>query len=164
MQETRLELLKAMPVFGGLSEEALTLLLNLARVVAVPKDQFFFREDDDASSMFVLEKGRVAVIKRWRDKEYLMRHLDTGDCFGELALMDFRPRSASVLAVEDCSALELSAGVLQELYHNDLRQFTLIQMNMGREVSRRLCSADEQLFERLAATQSVEDNYTHASI
>ena len=96
--------------------------------------------------MFVLETGRVAVLKLWDGQEHLLTHLGQGDCFGEMALMDLFPRSASVRAVEACSALELAASAFYGLYEKDLEQFALIQMNLGREVSRRLRLADERLF------------------
>jgi CRP/FNR family cyclic AMP-dependent transcriptional regulator len=53
---------------------------------------------------------------------------------------------ASVRAVEDCTAIRISAGNLYKVYAQDLRQFALIQMNMGREVCRRLRDPDDRLF------------------
>ena len=60
--------------------------------------------------------------------------------------MDLCPRSASVRAIEDCTALRISAANLHQVYARDLKQFTLIQMNMGREVCRRLRNSDNWLF------------------
>ncbi len=146
MQEARIELLQRMPVFGGIRADILQFLLDLCPVVSVPAADFFFREHDQADSMFVLEKGKVAVLKAWRGQDYLLRTLKEGDCFGEMALMDLGPRSASIRAIEDCTAICLSAANLHRLYAQDLEQFTLIQMNMGREVCRRLRETDERLF------------------
>jgi CRP/FNR family cyclic AMP-dependent transcriptional regulator len=73
-----------------------------------------------------------------------LQYLARGDCFGEMALIDLNPRSASVVAVEDCIALEISHQALYVLYEHYLEQFTLIQMNL-REVSRRLRALDERL-------------------
>jgi CRP-like cAMP-binding protein len=64
-----------------------------------------------------------------------------------MAVMDLSPRSASVRAVEDCTAIRVSAANLYRLYEQDPKQFALIQMNMGREVTRRLREADDRLFE-----------------
>ncbi len=47
-------------------------------------------------SMFVLQSGKVDVLKSWGRREYLLSTLKEGDCFGEMALMDHGPRSASV--------------------------------------------------------------------
>jgi CRP-like cAMP-binding protein len=146
MTEARIRLLQGMPIFGGIRDDVLRFLLERAPVVRVPRDRYFFRQDEEGQSMFVLEEGKVAVLKRWQGGDCLLRILERGDCFGEMALMDFFPRSASVLAVEDCVAIELSAASLHELYGRDLEQFTMIEMNMGREVSRRLRESDERLF------------------
>jgi CRP/FNR family transcriptional regulator, cyclic AMP receptor protein len=143
----RIELLQAMPVFGGVKEEALTFLLGLSSTIEVGEGDFFFREDDEARSMFVLEAGKAAVVKHWQGHQYLLSHMAKGDCFGEMSLMDLRHRSASVVALEACRAIELSNASLYALYQRHLEQFTVIQMNMGREVSRRLRAADERLFQ-----------------
>ena len=66
--------------------------------ITVPEGEFFFRESDPADCMYVLESGHVAVFKEWAGRELLLRHLDPGDCFGEMALLDLFPRSASVRA------------------------------------------------------------------
>lgn len=146
MDPAQIQLLQGMPIFGGISEATLEFLLQAAKITRVPKSKYFFHENDPGRSVFVLQQGRVAVMKLWKGTQQLLHHFEKGDCFGEMALMDFSPRSASVLAVEDSEAIEISSANLHELYKKDLQQFTLIQMNMGREVSRRLREADEQLF------------------
>lgn len=156
MQEARIELLQQMPLFGGIRTEILEFLVDRSSVVCVGENEFFFREGDAAHAMFVLETGRAAILKLWQDEQHLLRNLETGDCFGEMALMDMKSRSASVLAIEACSAVELSAGCLFELYEHDLEQFTLIQMNMGREVSRRLRETDDRLFEAMMGSPCID--------
>jgi CRP-like cAMP-binding protein len=146
MQDARIELLQRMPIFGGIRTEILRFLLAQCPIVQAPANEFFFREHDQGDSMFVLEMGKVAVLKSWRGQDYLLQSLKEGDCFGEVAVMDHCPRSASVRAVEDCVAICISAANLYEVYARDLKQFALIQMNMGREVCRRLREANNRLF------------------
>jgi len=146
MPDARIELLQRMPVFGGVQAETLQFLLGLCPVVRVPANAFFFREHDQADSMFVLEAGQVAVVKSWCGRDYRLGTLKQGDCFGEMAVMDLRPRSASVRALEDCTAIRVAAADLHRVYARDVKQFALIQMNMGREVCRRLREADNRLF------------------
>jgi CRP-like cAMP-binding protein len=143
---TRIELLQGMPIFGAISDQTLTFLLRFTRQVDVPAQSYFFHEGDAARSLFVLESGSASVLKGWQGRPVLLRHLRCGDCFGEMALMDFMPRSASVRADEPCSALELDGDVLHRLSEHDLEQFALVQMNLGRELSRRLRDTDELLF------------------
>ena len=146
MQEARIELLQQMPIFGGVRTVTLGFLLACCPIALVPSNEFFFREHDQGDSMFVLETGKAAVLKSWRGQDCLLQTLNEGDCFGEMAVMDYGPRSASVRAVEDCIAIRISAANLYEVYAQDLKQFALIQMNMGREVCRRLGEADSRLF------------------
>jgi len=146
MHTLRMELLQQMPIFGAIDDEALRFLLDPVPSVAVPAGQFFFRERDPADCMYVLETGRVAVLKDWAGRELLLRELGQGDCFGEMALLDLFERSASVRALDDCRAMALTSAHLLRLFEHDAEQFALIQMNIGREMSRRLREADEQLF------------------
>ncbi|MFO1274007.1 MAG: cyclic nucleotide-binding domain-containing protein [Rubrivivax sp.] len=143
---TRIELLQGAPVFGAIREDTLQFLLERARMVEVAAGGFFFREGDSAESMFVLEAGRAEVFKTWQQREFVLLNLAPGDCFGEMALLDLFPRSANVRAVTDCLAIELGTAVMYDLFHFDTEQFALVQMNIGREVCRRLRATDEMLF------------------
>jgi CRP/FNR family transcriptional regulator, cyclic AMP receptor protein len=146
MNAARIELLQQMPIFGAIDDAALRFLLDAVPSVTVAGGEFFFHERDPADCMYVLESGRVAVLKEWEGRELLLRHLDNGDCFGEMALLDLFPRSASVRAESECRAMALTPDHLYGLYERDAKQFALIQMNIGREMSRRLRVADDQLF------------------
>ena len=146
MSPSRVEMLQRMPIFGAIREEALNLLLDHSRLVECGTGAHFFHEGDPASSMFVLEAGSALVIKSWRHDDYVLHELHAGDCFGEMALMDLHPRSASVRAIEDCRAIEFASTDLLHLFESDKEQFALIQMNIGREVCRRLRATDELLF------------------
>lgn len=135
-----------MPVFGGISVETLDYILGLANIVNVKKGEYFFREFDQAESMFVLETGRVEMVKNWDGQEFLLKSTDKGGCFGEVALIDLHPRSASVRAIEDSSAIELTTATLHKLYKTNIEQFTMIYMNIARELCRRLRAADSRIF------------------
>lgn len=147
MQATRLKILQNMPIFGGIRADMLECLLDMAEIVSVPQGAYFFRENERGTSMYVLEHGRVSVVKSWKGQNYLLMEMHEGDCFGEMSLIDLGPRTASVIALEECSAIKLSNGNILKIYQKDLEQFTLIQMNIGREISRRLRHLDEVLFQ-----------------
>jgi CRP-like cAMP-binding protein len=161
--DDRIRLLRDTPIFGGVADEVLALLLDRVAEVVVRKGEFFFLEGDDGVSAFVLERGNVSILKKWEGKNYLLRHLHAGDCFGEVALMDFCRRSASVLADEDCAAIELSTGDLREVASKNLEQFAMIYMNMGRELCRRLREADERLFRAKIEVGLSTDEYAFQS-
>jgi CRP-like cAMP-binding protein len=153
-----------MPIFGGIREDILQFILDVAPIVAVPKGKFFFRQQDAANAMYVLVQGEVAILKTWKDQEYLLHHMHVGDCFGEMAVIDLLPRSASVLATEDSAAIEISGTTLARVYDKDLEQLTLIYMNMGREISRRLRETDERMFQAKIEAVVIGDEYIFKSV
>lgn len=143
----RIELLQNIPIFGGMKRETLEFLLSRSSRAQFRQGQFLFRQDDRADEFYVLESGSVAILKRWEGEDFLLRRLEAGDCLGEMALIDYFPRSASALAETDCVLLDISSRTLLSLYERDLEQFALIQMNLARELSRRLRHAGDLLFE-----------------
>jgi CRP/FNR family transcriptional regulator, cyclic AMP receptor protein len=146
MKDHRIQLLQSMPIFGAIDSRALEILLQGTVTVGIRAGEHFFRQGETADAMFVLESGRVAIVKRWESRDYPLGQRGVGDCFGEMALIDLFPRSASVVALEDCSALRLTNADLYRVYETDIEQFALIQMNISRELSRRLRIADDRLF------------------
>ena len=101
----------------------------------------------DAHSFYVLEQGRVRVQRGHDEQQIVLAELGAGDCFGEMAIIECANRSASIVAVESCTALRVPLAALEHVMDRDYEQFTLIQMNLARELSRRLREADRQLFE-----------------
>ena len=149
MVEKELSLLQSMPIFGGINEDSLRYLLSLASLVKAERDSYFFCEGDPGDSMFVLNSGAVSLTKSSDDQTYLLRKLAVGDCFGILTLLDLGPRSGSALARADSTAIEISSTHLYEIYNQDPEQYMLLQMNLAREVSRRLREADRQYFKTI---------------
>lgn len=147
MNTERIPLLQATPLFGGISEQALTFLLERSQSVDMAAGENFFCENDKADEFYILEAGVVSIIKHWQGKPVVLHQLKAGDCFGEIALMEMMPRSATVRADTHCRAIEIPMSALFDCYQTHLEQFTLIQMNLGREICRRLRSADARLFE-----------------
>lgn len=146
MELAHIDLLQRMPVFGGLHESALRQLLERATTVHRASGEAFFLEGDAAEAMYVLESGLVAVTKHWQGGDFVLHELAAGDCFGEMALMDLQPRSASVHALQACDAIAFGSHDMLHLFETDVEQFALMQMNLGRELCRRLRTTDERLF------------------
>lgn len=149
MEQTRLTQLQEMAIFGGLRGDVLEMLEAQSSELCCAAGDFFIHEGDSGERLYVLLEGRVEILKRAGERLRRLRCLGPGDCFGEMALMDMSRRSASVRALSACRALEISAAGLLHVYERDVEQFALLEMNMGREVSRRLRETDEHLFDPL---------------
>ena len=73
----------ACPSSEGIRADILQFLLDFCPIVSVPSNEFFFRELQRGNSMFVLERGKAAVVKSWSGEDYLLKTLNEGDCFGK---------------------------------------------------------------------------------
>ncbi len=147
--EVRERLLRNVSIFGGLQSDHVQFLVDRSTLVEVASGDCYFEEGSRGTSAFVIETGRVAIVKQSEGRDRVLGRLGPGDCFGEVALIDFGARSASVRAEEDGSAIEFTARDLLEIARRDSEQFALIYMNLARELSRRLRTADDRLFQVL---------------
>src|SRR5262249_30478825 len=77
--------------------------------------------------------------------EFCLAVLKRGDCVGEMSLIDIQPRSATVRAVSDSALYLLEHAEIGKLYSSDLEAYTLLVLNIAREISRRLRRADQVL-------------------
>ena len=139
-------LLRDVAIFGGLNEETLSFVLDRATRVRVAAGDTFFNEGEMGKSFFVLEQGRVQVHKQADGDAIILCEFGPGAAFGEMSLLAVRPRSATIEALEDCIAVEITNRSLFELYEAEAQQFAMLVMNLGREVARRLWETNERLF------------------
>jgi len=153
MNEIYSELLCDIAIFGGMNQETINFILDDALLVKKEPNQYFFLENDIAENMYILISGEVDVIKNRSDIQFPIAKLSKGDCFGEIAILDHSPRSASVVCVKKCKALQIDINCFDEIYHRDVKQFAMLQMNLGREVCRRLREANELLFQNEVENQ-----------
>jgi CRP/FNR family cyclic AMP-dependent transcriptional regulator len=135
-------------IFGGLPERALARILEVARVLRVPAGAIVFEEGEPARSMFVVREGELEVYKRRSDgSEFHLALLHRGDCVGEMSLVEIQPRSACARALVPAALYVLENKEIGRLYHSDLEVYTLLVLNVAREISRRLRLADQRLLE-----------------
>lgn len=66
------------------------------------KDQIIFCENEPGDELYIIRKGSVKITKLISGKETMLAVLKEGDIFGEMALLDNRPRSATAIAAENC--------------------------------------------------------------
>lgn len=163
VSQAHIATLQGMAIFGAVRAEILASLLEAAKVVQRAPGELFVEQGESGQSAFVLERGEVEILREHDGKQHRLRTLGAGDCFGEVALLDFGPRSASVRALSDCQALELTAMELLRVALRDPEQFAVIYMNLGRELSRRLRNADERLFAARFAGSDVADGWGFGS-
>lgn len=80
-----------------------------------PKDTMIFSEGQPGNELYILQKGQVRISKIVDDKEVMLAILKPGDIFGEMALIDNKPRTASADAYEDAVLLAVNRANFQRM-------------------------------------------------
>jgi CRP/FNR family transcriptional regulator, cyclic AMP receptor protein len=103
------ELLRTVPIFQELPDENLGPLAQLTTRRTYPKDTAIFYENEQGDSLFLIVSGRIKVTILGDDgREVILSTLGPGDFFGEMALLDNEPRSATAIAIIETELLSLS--------------------------------------------------------
>ena len=100
-----------------------------------------FRENDPGSRMYVVKSGRVRVWRTLGETEIVLAHIGVGEFFGEMALLEGLPRSATATIAEDCELVEID----KETFEAMLRSNSEIAVRMMLKLCQRLREADRRL-------------------
>ncbi len=134
-------LLRQVELFQGLDEDALRLIANQMAEQPFADGEIVFREGDPGDRLFVLLSGTMHVYVERDGKVISYSRLQVGEFFGEMALIDAMPRSATVRAEAPSVCLTLSRQGLLDL----LQQHPLIALRMMTSLLPRLRRTNVQL-------------------
>jgi CRP-like cAMP-binding protein len=142
-----IELLRQTQLFGDLDDPALGNLAERATKRNYSKGQLIFYQGDPAGSLFVMMEGLVKVfVTSEEGDEMVLVTLHPHDVFGELALLDGGPRSASAEAVEATSLLELQRNPFLECLEQSPGMTESLMLSMGRVLRRLTEQASDLVF------------------
>ncbi len=126
--------LRRYSLFGGLVDSQLELLISHIVVEEIAAGEAIIREGEKGDRLYCLVSGEVEV----RRGDRVIARLPAGETIGEMELIDMQPRSATVVALVPCTVFVLRLKDILALQRVDLPAFTLVVMNLARDLSRRL--------------------------
>ncbi len=129
-KDQRIAHLRAVPMFQTCTDKELQLIGRLAEQVDAPAGEVLVREGRLGHEFYVVVAGKAEVV---RDGS-VVAVLGPGDCFGELALLDPHPRTATVTMVEAGEVLEIS----QREFWSLLREVPALPLKLLQGMARRL--------------------------
>jgi CRP-like cAMP-binding protein len=129
-RERKIELLEAMPLFDGLDADDLGGVADRTVEVDYSQGGVIVREGEIGTGFFVIVSGQVRVV---RDGETVST-LGPGEFFGELSVLDHRPRNAQVAAVAPTTCLALASWDLEDVITEQPR----VALSMLRVLATRL--------------------------
>jgi CRP/FNR family transcriptional regulator, cyclic AMP receptor protein len=138
-QEKRVELLSGISLFWELSRGELHKLADAAIQRDYPAGMTIVQQGETEIGFYVVISGRALIQQRLAsDSNRELATLGRGGIFGEMVLLDIFPRSASVVALEDTSALVIPIFDFRALLYDD----SDIAMKLLAELSRRVRTAE----------------------
>jgi CRP/FNR family transcriptional regulator, cyclic AMP receptor protein len=146
------ERLREIAVFGGLPDDTIDGILQRFQPLELDAGAIVFNEGDAAREMFVLLEGELEVLKKSRSgREMRVAILGPSDCFGEMSVVDLKPRSATIRALAPVQLLRISTEEMDHMYRSDLKSYAILVLNIARDISRRLRVADARIAQVTAA-------------
>ncbi len=134
--------IKNVPLFSELTDQELSLLAASGSRQKFPDKNVIFQEGDSGEVLFIILSGKVKVLLTGKNgQEFILSHLGPGNFFGEMAILESAPRSASVITVEPSEFFLLGQKELTEL----LKHHPDIAMKILKNLSQRLRKVSEQV-------------------
>ncbi|MFA5026306.1 MAG: cyclic nucleotide-binding domain-containing protein [Candidatus Methylomirabilota bacterium] len=116
------DLLRSVPFFAHLTDDELGQVIALGKQVAYPKNVTLFHEGDAGEAFYIVLDGSIRISKQIPGVgEEALYFVERGNWFGEMALFDAFPRSATAIAHQPAEVLFLERQSLLDLFdHNPI--------------------------------------------
>ncbi|NLE16148.1 MAG: cyclic nucleotide-binding domain-containing protein [Spirochaetales bacterium] len=135
-------------LFGGLSDEELLLVKDFLQERTYPSGTNILQQGQSNNSVHFIVEGEVAIVRQSESNKKQSRIITTlhkGDSFGEMELIDIQSCAASVVSLTETKIITLSNKDMYKISQANLKTYTMLILNLARDISRRLRSADEML-------------------
>lgn len=132
---SRVNLLEQVPLFAGLRRHLLSKLLVKLFEKEYQAGETIFREGEPGKALYIILEGTVRISRATEQGETPVATLTTGASFGELALIDALPRSASAIAETPARLLILYKSHFDDLIDTHNRIATTVMANLLRTLS-----------------------------
>ena len=143
--EDVLPILNKMSILAGFSDKQLYTIFQLLERVSYKRGEIIFEQGQDPSHIYIIQTGKIKLFVSKDGTPFELIEFGQGHCFGEASVIGIQPHAATAVAVEDSELIVLSRTTLLSIYKTDLEIFSILILNIAREVCRRLHASSETL-------------------
>ncbi len=134
--------LKSIEIFEQLAVNELAAVASVTEEVSFSEDQIVIREGDPGDTLYLITEGEVAVDKRQADGSQIeLDRMTAGNYFGEMALFEDIPRTATIRTVKPCRMLMLHKLEFKEM----VREYPQIALEICKVLSRRIRNLHDRI-------------------
>ncbi|MDF2867406.1 MAG: putative cAMP/cGMP binding protein [Gammaproteobacteria bacterium] len=147
-------------IFKGLSKKQLQQIIPLIEEVSFQPDDIIIADGEYSRDFYVIHQGEVRVVKNLGEnsKSHVIAELKNGSCFGEMAVLNDSPRSATIEAIAPTTLLKISGLDLDRLAAQENSAYAKLATNIARHLAQLLQDTNEltvqSLQKELALTKS----------
>ena len=137
------------PLLSGIDRELVEDMLRIGKRRSFAVVETLMAQGEAASAMYVILRGRVRVVRHMPDGQSIaLAELGPGEGVGEIGLLDQRPRTATVVAIEPTDTIEIQAQTFSILANSSSRFYEML----ARVLAQRLRATDELVSKRRLET------------
>ena len=140
-----LDTLGNVTIFSGFAAGDLQRVCNNCSLYEARIGEVILEEGSPATEILILLKGVVTIVLNLEEEPLEIMEFGPGSCIGEASVIGIQTHSASAVVIEDATLMVLSRQVLMNLFDDDKALFSLLILNIARELARRLHHTDEVL-------------------
>ncbi len=100
--------LKQIPIFSSLNDNHVEKIREIVEQISIPRGSSIFKQGDFGDAFYIIISGKVKISKIEDGEEKTIALLKDGEFFGEMALLEEAPRSASAFCAEDCKLYKIT--------------------------------------------------------
>ncbi len=151
--------LRSVPVFVDLKGSSLEILFEFLEERKWEVGEHICNEGEMGRTLYVIREGEVEVLRRSAtgNNQSIVK-LGPGECFGEMALVELQPRSATCVVRKKAVTYSLTNPELWNVYKSDNFAYVIILQNICRMLSRRLRKADSRIVEFVETIENSKAN------
>ncbi len=136
------DLVKAVPIFSDLDDEEIKKVAEIGINQKFSKNGIVFLEDEEGAALFIIISGKVKIVRTDDDGgEVILSILGKGDFFGEMAILDGLPRSATVVSIDNSELFMIHRRDFLHL----IERSPHVAVSLLRELTSRLRRSDGQI-------------------
>jgi len=136
-------------IFSGLTSSRLDEIIASCSIQSYPAGCRIIEEGTPATHIFILLSGAVRVVHGAPPRAFEICSFGPGCCIGEASIVGIFDHTASVEITEPAQILILSRNTLMSIYDRDKDFFSILILNIARELARRLNRTDQMLYNYL---------------
>lgn len=160
-EERLTSILPKINIFGAMSKEDVLAVSHLFLQSKYSAGENIFDQGSRPEHVYIVLSGVVDITSKVSNSPnwHRIANIELGQCFGQVSVLGIQPRIGRAVVTKDCQLLMIPASSLNTLRKEHSEFFTLLLMNISREVCRRLNDTTQLFLEASVTVNSLQ--YAH---